>query len=145
MEPLLVMMKMMKNYTNLSKLNTFKERFEYLKLEGSVGNTTFGVNRYINQTFYSSNKWKSTRDQIIIRDNGCDLGVSGWEIYDKIYIHHITPITLEDILNDLDVLYDPENLICCSYLTHAGIHYGNDSFYEDIFSERKPGDTILWR
>lgn len=134
-----------RNYTDLMKLKTFKERFLYLKLGGLVGNETFGFERYLNQVFYRSYRWKKVRDSIIIRDYGCDLGIEGREIYDKIIIHHMNPISSEDIEIESDLLLDPEFLISTSHLTHNAIHYGDEKFLFDGFTERFQNDTCPWR
>lgn len=135
-----------KNYTELMKLKTFKERFEYLKLSGVVGQDTFGYDRYLNQQFYKSKAWKRVRDQVIIRDNGCDLGIEDRDINSRIYIHHMNPITKSDIINMTDLLLDPEYLICVSKNTHDAIHYGNEQLlYTNHLVERKPNDTCPWR
>lgn len=135
---------MIRSYTELSKLKTFEERFNYLKLHGKVGNETFGYNRYLNQILYKSQKFRQVRDVVIIRDNGCDLGIDGYQINDKIIIHHMNPISLEDIEAGSNIVYDPEYLICVSYNTHNAIHFGNDNILEKTIIERKPGDTKLW-
>ena len=135
---------MIRTYNELKRFETFEERFEYLNLLGIVGDTTFGFERYLNQVFYHSKFWKKTRDGIIIRDNGCDLGIEGREIYDFIIIHHINPITIEDIENGNDWVYDPENLICTSSHTHGALHYGRDSSLLKLPQNRSKGDTSLW-
>lgn len=135
---------MIRTYSELKRLPTFIERYDYLKLHGQVGVETFGIDRYINQSLYKSTKWRQLRNQIIIRDNGCDLGVEGYDIYDKILIHHINPLMLEDIEEDRDVIFDPENLICTSFQTHQAIHYGDESLLPKEPIERKLGDTTLW-
>ena len=127
-------------------LPTFQERFNYLKLNGLVGEDTFGYNRYLNQYFYTSREWKRLRDAIIVRDNGCDLGIEGCEIGSGILIHHIEPITMDDIKNRSDKLLDPNNLICVSKKTHNAIHFGDESILiEDVTIERFPNDTSPWR
>ena len=132
-------------YSELIKLPTFEERFQYLKLNGDVGVETFGFDRYLNQAFYSSDEWKSIRNQVIIRDNGCDLGIEGREIYKRIIIHHMNPITKEDLLYRTEYLLNPEYMICTMKNTHDAIHYGDENllFKEPI--ERKPNDTCPWR
>lgn len=137
---------MMRNrtYTELSQLQTFYERFEYLKLEGSVGAKTFGYDRYINQIFYKSEQWLRTRNLVIVRDAGCNLGVPGMEIEGKIIVHHIRVVTLKDLEHNAAWLYDPEFLICCSHKTHNAIHYGDPSKLEKPLINRRPGDTKLW-
>lgn len=135
----------MKTYTHLISLPTFKERYEYLKLDGLVGQETFGFERYLNQRFYRSQEWKQMRDRIIVRDMGCDLGLPGYEIYDKVYIHHMNPITTKDILDMTDYLLNPEFLICVSHNTHNAIHYGDQNFLLSMPVERKPNDTCPWK
>lgn len=135
---------MKRSYTELSKLETFEERLNYLKMNGQVGKETFGYDRYLNQIFYKSQKWKQARDKVIIRDNGCDLGIDGYQINDKIIIHHMNPISISDIENNSSEMYDPEYLICVSNSTHNAIHFNNDKITNKIFTERKPGDTKLW-
>ena len=134
-----------KTYSELSKLKTFDERFEYLKLKGIVGRDTFGFDRYINQQFYKSYEWKRARDKVIIRDNGCDLGIPGREIPDRILIHHINPIDLEDFDVNTDFLLNPEYLICVSHQTHNAIHYGDIDLLPRDPIVRKPNDTSPWR
>ena len=136
---------MPRTYSELIQIPTFLERFKYLKLNGRVGEETFGYDRYLNQAFYQSYEWKHLRDQIIIRDLGCDLAFEGREIFDRIYIHHMNPIRAEDIIRHSDSIMDPEYLICTSKLTHEAIHYGDDSLlYQDPIP-RRPGDTCPWR
>ena len=135
----------MKNYRELRQLRTFEERFEYLRLKGTVGKDTFGWDRYYNQRFYHSNEWKRIRDQIIIRDNGCDLGVDGYEIHGKILIHHMNPISINDIVDVSDFLMNPDYLICVSHQTHNAIHYGDISLLPRGPVERRAGDTCPWR
>ena len=134
-----------KSYYELLHIPTFEARFEYLKLRGIVGASTFGYDRYINQFLYHSDRWKSVRNNMIIRDNGCDLGIKGYDIVDLILVHHINPLTLEDIETDSPKIYDPNNLICTSLNTHNAIHFGNASLLPKQFVERRPGDTCLWR
>ena len=135
-----------RTYSELIQLNTFEERFRYLKLDGTVGESTFGTDRYINQMFYNSDEWKELRRKIIIRDNGCDLGVEGFDIHSKIYIHHMNPISVDDILQHSTYLINPEYLICAKLSTHNAIHYGDDSI---LLSQqptiRRPNDTCPWR
>lgn len=138
-------MTIMRNYSELSKIPTFKERFLYLKLDGKVGEETFGYDRNLNQIFYRSQEWKSVRRKVIIRDLGCDLGITDRPLNSRIYIHHMNPITLKDINNrNLDIL-NPEFLICCSYDTHQAIHYGSEYLLLADPVERKPFDTCPWR
>lgn len=134
----------MRTYSELITFPTFIERYEYLKLGGRVGEDTFGWERYLNQTFYKSNEWKRIRREVIIRDNGCDLGVDGYEINSKIYIHHINPIGAEDIANVTEFLCDPEYLICTSFNTHQAIHYGDESLLITEPIVRTKDDTKLW-
>lgn len=134
-----------KSYSELIQLETFEERFEYLRLNGVVGEETFGYDRYLNQIFYKSKEWLSIRDYIIARDNGCDLGMEDREIHGKILIHHITPITKQDILERSEILLDPENLICVTKNTHDAIHYGDGSLLITAPIERTKNDTCPWR
>lgn len=135
-----------KSYSTLIKYQTFEERFRYLLLKGSVGIDTFGYDRYLNQMLYTSSEWRRLRDQIIIRDNGCDLGLDDYPINGKVVIHHINPITLDDVLQHSSDIFNPEYLICVSHHTHNAIHYGDDSYAEsNILRERQPNDTIPWR
>ncbi len=134
-----------RTYRELSGLNTFEERFEYLRLNGNVGHETFGFDRFINQAFYKSKEWKRVRYEVIIRDNGCDLGVEGHEIRGKIYIHHMNPITLEDIKDRGDFLLNPEYLICVTLNTHNAIHYGNESLIAKTPLPRSKNDTCPWK
>lgn len=134
-----------RTYTELSRLKTLKERFEYLKLSGRVGESTFGFDRYLNQMLYTSKRWRKVRDIVIIRDNGCDLGVEGYEINDKIIIHHMNPITVEDIEEERDWIFDPEYLVSTSDMTHKAIHYGDENLLPKLPIERRPGDTCPWR
>lgn len=123
-----------------------QERYEYLKLTGEVGSRTFGSNRFLNQDFYSSRLWKDARKEVILRDASCDLAIADYQIYARPVIHHINPISIEDIMNEnWDKLLDPENLITTSYSTHKAIHFGSESMLPKLPIERKPGDTCLWR
>ena len=133
-----------KTYRAVKRLKTFEERFEYLKLGGSVGAATFGFDRYLNQLLYHSTDWRRTRDHIIVRDNGCDLGIDDRDIHNGILIHHINPITVENIERGDDCVYDPENLICTSHNTHNAIHYGDVSILTQLPKARLKGDTQLW-
>ena len=134
-----------RTYSELITIPTFEERYRYLRLSGRVGEETFGFDRYINQIFYRSKEWKEIRDHVIVRDNGCDLGIPGREIYGKILIHHMNPITQEDILNRSDLLLNPEYLICTVKNTHDAIHYGDESIlYKDPIVRSK-NDTCPWR
>ncbi len=134
-----------KTYSELIALPTFEDRFEYLRLDGSVGEQTFGFDRYINQTFYQSYEWKKVRDFVIIRDNGCDLGVDDYEIRGKILIHHMNPITVKDIETCSEFLLNPEYLISTTHLTHNAIHYGDEHLLPKGPIERKKYDTCPWR
>lgn len=136
----------MKTYTELSKLKTFEERFNYLRLDGSVGKDTFGFDRIFNQKFYRSPEWKEIRDFVITRDNGCDLGVEGHEIYgNRIIIHHINPICLEDIERKSSLLLNPDNLITTIHRTHNAIHYGDETVLVTAPIERTVNDTCPWK
>lgn len=134
-----------RTYSQLIRLPAFEDRFEYLKLKGSVGRDTFGHDRYLNQTFYSSMEWRRLRDEIIIRDNGCDLGIEGRQIGGKVYIHHLNPLGVNDILTHSEYLVNPEYLICVSFETHNAIHYGDINLLPRDPIERKRNDTCPWR
>ena len=135
-----------RTYSELITLPTFEERFEYLRLNGQVGKDTFGFDRQINQMLYQrSLRWKKSRDKVIIRDNGCDLAMEGHEIFGKIIVHHMNPITLDDVLNDRDWIYDPEFLICTIHTTHNAIHYGDVKQLTIAPTVRLPNDTCPWR
>jgi hypothetical protein len=136
---------MIRTYQELKQLQTFEERYKYLRIGGTVGKDSFGYDRYINQLFYTSSRWKKTRDKIIIRDGGCDLGLEDYPIRAIIIIHHMNQVTLEDIELDRDILYDPEFLISTSLDTHNAIHYGNLPQAARIPIERKRNDTCPWR
>lgn len=133
-------------YRELSRLKTFEERFAYLKVMGTVGNATFGSRRDLNQIFYHSPEWIKVRGEVIIRDNACDLGLEGYDLSDlaPIYIHHMNPITLEQILDRDPSILDPEYLVCCSFETHNAIHYSDEALLTKGLVERRPGDTKLW-
>lgn len=135
----------LRTYTELKQLKTFEERYEYLKLDGQVGIDTFGFDRYLNQAFYRSPEWKSVRNQVIVRDNGCDLGIEGREIHTKILVHHMNPITKEDVLNRSDLLLNPEYLITTVKRTHDAIHYGDSETLIKDPIERTVNDTCPWR
>ncbi len=134
-----------KTYSELSQFKTFRERYQYLKLDGVVGKETFGFQRWLNQNFYHSREWLSFRDKIIIRDNGCDLGVEGFEIYGSVLIHHLNPITYDDIVKRNPCIFDPENVICTKHQTHNAIHYGDESLLIIAPVQRQPNDTCPWR
>lgn len=133
-----------RSYSELMKLGTYHERLKYLLCHGVIGGETFGDNRYFNQAFYQSPEWKRARREAISRDNGRDLGIEGLEIRGRLYVHHLNPITLEDIVNGNPALVDPENLICCSYETHKEIHYGSEKAHEE-YVPRTPDDTSPWK
>lgn len=136
---------MIRSYSELCMLNTFEDRYKYLQLSGAVGKDTFGFDRYLNQIFYRSQEWKSVRDKVIIRDDGCDLGVKGYEIHGRIYIHHMNPIMLKDIEQRTDLLLNPEYLISTTHSTHNAIHYGDESLLPLVPKERSANDTCPWR
>lgn len=132
-------------YDELILLPTFEDRYKYLRLGGKVGEDTFGWDRFFNQAFYKSKEWLHTRQEIIIRDGGCDLGISDREIMGRIIVHHMNPLTLDQIENGGPELFDPQNLICVSHETHNAIHYGDDSLLvKSVLVERKPNDTCPW-
>lgn len=134
-----------RSYSKLIKLQTFEERFDYLKLDGVVGEDTFGFDRYLNQQFYRSREWKHIRDRVIIRDNGCDLGVDGYEIHGRVLIHHMNPISTDDIHTMSDFLMNPEYLICVTHRTHNAIHYGDNNLIITAPIERTKNDTCPWK
>lgn len=138
---------MKKTYSILKSFSTFEERFKYLKLYGAVGSDTFGFDRFINQDFYHrSSEWKRARDYVIVRDNGCDLGIEDQPIYGRIIVHHMNPISSEDIIHSEDWIFDPEYLICVSHDTHNAIHYGDDSIIQNRkIIERSINDTCPWK
>ena len=136
---------MIRRYTDLIQYDSFVERYRYLKLNGQVGIDTFGLDRYLNQTLYRSYKWRKVRNQIIMRDNGCDLGMDGFDIFGKIIVHHMNPLTLEQIEDDSDDIYNPEFLICVSHITHNAIHYGDENLLPQLPIERTANDTCLWK
>lgn len=138
-------MKNIRTYSELTTLPTFEERFNYLRLDGAVCKETFGFDRYINQVFYRSQEWKRIRDLIIIRDNGCDLGVNGREIWGKIIVHHMNPISVDDIHSSTSHLLNPEYLVCVSLQTHNAIHYGDQNQLASTLVERSPNDTCPWK
>ena len=137
---------MTKTYTELITFKTFEERFRYLRLNGRVADETFGVQRWLNQVFYRTKEWKDFRREILIRDNMCDLGIEGRDIYNYALVHHINPITPKDILERrMDVLLNPENVITTDKRTHDAIHYGDETILALEPADRKPNDTIPWR
>lgn len=134
-----------KTYSDLIKIPDFTERYRYLKLSGSVGKSTFGFDRFINQEFYRSKEWKQIRRDVILRDNGCDIGMPGYEIHGPITVHHINPIREEDIVNhDIDVIMNTEFLISVSHITHQAIHFGSENLLPQLPVIRRKGDTKLW-
>ena len=134
-----------RTYSELITFPTFEERFKYLQLNGQVGESTFGFDRYMNQVFYRSQKWKSIRDFVIIRDCGCDLGVEGYDIHGKIIIHHMNPLSMRDIETESDFLLNPDFLICTTHNTHNAIHYGDENLLVTAPIERTKNDTCPWR
>jgi len=135
---------MIKTYRELRQFNTFIERFEYLKIGGVLGRSTFGFDRYLNQTLYNSKEWEIFRNHIIVRDNGCDLGILDREIIKGCLIHHINPITVDDVKNHRPCIFDPNNAITTILNTHNAMHYGDASLLIRLPQERKKGDTRLW-
>jgi hypothetical protein len=135
---------MIKSYNELRRLDTFEERFEYLRLRGVIGESTFGFERYLNQALYHSREWKYTKSDIILRDNSCDLGVPGYEIRAQLLIHHINPVSIEDIEVGADCVFDPENLITTQLDTHNALHYGNADMLPRLPIVRRKSDTCLW-
>lgn len=138
------MIRLTRSYSELQQFFTFEERYEYLKLRATVGDVTFGFDRWINQQFYSSTEWHQCRDVVIVRDSGCDLGILGRDIYDKIIVHHMNPIILEQLENGDPNIFNPEYLISVTHDTHNAIHYGDASLLKKPLVERRPGDTRLW-
>jgi hypothetical protein len=138
------MMTRIRTFTELIQYKTFEERFEYLKIGGDVGRSTFGFDRYLNQKFYSSWEWKRIRQQVILRDNGCDLGVSGYEIHSELLIHHINPMSIDDIKHGEEWILDWNYLVTTTKATHNAIHYGSDLIMPKVVMERSPNDTKLW-
>ena len=138
-------MKIIRTYSELIMLPTFVERYRYLKIGGRVGSETFGYDRYLNQILYRTAEWKRFRNEIIVRDKGCDLACVGYEIYGKILVHHINPITVEDVVNRTAKVFDPENVISTTLNTHNAIHYGDESLLITEPIERKPNDTCPWK
>jgi len=131
-------------YSELKRLPTFDERYQYLRIGGRVGESTFGFERFLNQAMYTSQRWRLLRNDIIVRDNGCDLGIEGRDIRDKIIIHHMNPLTREQMEDPDESMFDPEFLICVSQRTHNAIHYGDAGLLEKDYIPRRPGDTRLW-
>jgi hypothetical protein len=135
---------MIRRYAELRRIETFEERYEYLVLRGNVGDSTFGFDRYLNQQFYRSAEWRRVRNNVIARDEGCDLGILGYEIHDRVYIHHMNPMTVDEIEHGDDSILDPEFLITTTHRTHNAIHYGDASLLAKPLVERRAGDTKLW-
>ncbi|MCD8119739.1 MAG: hypothetical protein LUE29_09740 [Lachnospiraceae bacterium] len=134
-----------RTYSELIALPTFEERYRYLKLDGTVGQETFGFDRYMNQQFYQSQEWRSIRDAVIIRDNACDLALPGYDIFGKVLIHHMNPISMDDIKRRSEFLLNPEYLICVTHRTHQAIHYGDENLLSKEPVERTKNDTCPWR
>ena len=134
-----------KSYSELITLPTFEERFNYLKIDGSVGKSTFGSKRYLNQVLYKTPEWASVRNKVILRDNACDLGIEDREVVGTVLVHHINPLTIDDILNRDPKVFDPNNLICVSHITHEAIHYGSTDLLMKKPIERSKNDTCPWR
>jgi hypothetical protein len=135
-----------KSYSELIQLTSFEDRFKYLEIGGHIGIDSFGFNRYLNQNFYHSPEWLQVRDKVIIRDQGMDLGVDGYPINGRIVIHHINPITIEDVIDRNPDIFNLDYLICCSHQTHNALHYGNEDYLSRFqVVERKPNDTVPWR
>jgi hypothetical protein len=135
---------MQRTYAELSSIDTFRGRFDYLALNGEVGRSTFGFDRWVNQQFYTSRQWRDLRHHIIVRDQGCDMAFPDHEIYDRVYIHHMNPMTPDDIHEGNPDILDPEFLVCVAHLTHNAIHYGDPSLLPVPWEERKANDTRLW-
>lgn len=135
---------MRRRYSQLALLDTFEDRFEYLRLNGEVGRSTFGFDRYLNQTFYQSYEWRQVRTHVIARDSGCDLGILDRPINGGLVVHHINPMKIEDVVAKEEWILNPEYLICTSSDTHNAIHYGDASLLRRDFTPRRPGDTKLW-
>lgn len=134
-----------RTYSELSRIGDYEGRFNYLKLHGNVGESTFGFDRYLNQRLYTSKEWKETRQKVILRDEGCDMGLVDHPIGGRIVIHHLNPLTMEQIEDGGEDVFDPEYLVCVSYMTHEAIHFGDASLLPKLPIERRPGDTCLWR
>ena len=135
---------MIRSYSELRRFDTFDARFEYLKLRGAVGTATFGFDRYVNQRFYTSYEWKRARQEVILRDKGCDLGISGYEIHSNLLIHHMNPMSVDDIIHGEEWIFDPEYLITTTHNTHNAIHFGDDRLLPKVVMSRVPNDTKLW-
>ena len=133
-----------RRYSELCRIQTFEGRFDYLKLHGVVGESTFGFDRYLNQVLYRSSEWKKVRNAVIVRDDGCDMGLDDYPA-NRIIVHHMNPLLVEDLENHSDMIFDPEFLICVSFNTHNAIHFGDEALLPKLPVERKPGDTCPWR
>lgn len=133
-----------RTYTELMRQSTLEDRFRYLALRAEVARETFGFDRYLNQKFYTSTQWRSLRNHVIVRDNGCDLGVEGYDIHTRLYIHHLNPMTVDDVVSDDAKILDPEFLITTTLRTHNAIHYGDENLLPKTFVDRRVGDTKLW-
>ena len=140
-----IWMRSIKTYSELITLPTFIERFRYLKLNGKVGDSTFGYDRYLNQILYTSREWLTFKDRIVLRDDGCDLACEGFNVPVRITVHHINPITVDDVVNRNPKVFDPENVICVSHNTHMAIHYGSEELLITSPIERKANDTCPWK
>lgn len=140
-----LVIKIIKTYSELITIPDYKSRFDYLKLNGTVGEDTFGYDRYLNQILYHSAEWRNLRSTIIIRDNSCDLAVDGFDIYSRILIHHINPITVDDIIKRNPIVFDPENLICVTHNTHNAIHYSDEKLLSVGPVTRSANDTCPWK
>ena len=136
---------MIRTYRECMQLPTFQERYRYLQIGGQVGKETFGFDRYLNQMLYRTPEWKRFRRDMIVRDNGCDLGCEGYEIYGNVLVHHVNPITVEDVMNRNPCIFDPNNVICTSLNTHNAIHYGDETLLITEPVIRKPNDTCPWK
>lgn len=136
--------KIIRTYNELKNLKTFEERYNYLQCNGEIGFETFGHDRYLNQALYNSPEWHEARKEVILRDKGCDLGIEGFEIMSKALVHHMNPITIEQVLNKDPDIFNPNYLITVTHKTHNAIHYGKDKNFNRVSKERKPGDTKLW-
>ena len=137
-------MSKVRSYSELCRLDTFENRFDYLKMHGEVGSSTFGFDRWINQKFYRSQEWKQARRIVILRDQGCDLGIQGYEIHGEALIHHMNPLSADDIIHSEDWIFDPEYLIMTTKRTHNAIHYGDESLLPKVVTSRSANDTRLW-
>lgn len=136
---------MIRLYSELIRLSTFEERYKYLRLAGIVGEDTFGFDRYLNQVLYHSGQWSEVRNRVIIRDNGCDLGIPDRQIADRIIVHHMNPLSIQDVTDRNEDIFNPEFLICVSHNTHNAIHFGDENLLTKLPIERRPNDTCLWR